>query len=437
MPARKYQLFKVKNQSGTAHVPILRWAESNFRHGVYLNSNGCRYDRYGEMDGIFALGEAKSWTGGERNAFDELKVFADSINDWLFGFFSYELKNQLEKLSSKNADEMQMPTAYFFQPVVIIRYLSEAWEIGCLPGHGKMSDPEWVFGQIMDVAPDAVSKPIQLKMQPRVSRKRYLEQVLAIKDHIQAGDIYEMNYCVEFYARQAHIDPVAMYDLLNASSPTPFSCFLRLDDKYLLCASPERFIRKQGEKIISQPIKGTMARGETRAEDEQNKVRLYNDPKERSENVMIVDLVRNDLSRTAVKDSVMVEELFGVYPFRHVHQMISTVVSRLRPDMHYLDVIRCAFPMGSMTGAPKIRAMELIDQHEDTRRGLYSGAVGYISPGKDFDFNVVIRSLLYNREKAYLSYLAGSAITAGSIPEKEYEECLLKAKAVLDLSTGP
>ncbi|MGM0572458.1 MAG: chorismate-binding protein, partial [Bacteroidota bacterium] len=157
---------------------------------------------------------------------------------------------------------------------------------------------------------------------------------------------------------------------------------------------------------------------------------LAADPKERSENVMIVDLVRNDLSRTAQKDSVKVEELFGVYAFQQVHQMISTVTSRLDPGVHYLDAIKKAFPMGSMTGAPKYRAMQLIDHYEDSCRGIYSGSVGYISPEKDFDFNVVIRSIVYNQINKYLSYTAGGAITAASIPEKEYEECLLKAKAM-------
>lgn len=217
----------------------------------------------------------------------------------------------------------------------------------------------------------------------------------------------------------------------------PFSCFYRMNNHSLVCASPERFLAKSGNKIISQPIKGTARRGKNRIEDDQVITRLRNDPKEQSENVMIVDLVRNDLSRTASKGSVHVEELFGIYTFRQLHHMISTIVSDIREDVHFTDVISHAFPMGSMTGAPKVRAMQLIEDYEETKRGLYSGSVGYITPDGDFDFNVVIRTILFNLEKKYLSFMVGSAITANSIPEKEYDECLLKANAMLNaLSTN-
>ncbi len=435
MGVRRYQSFNIKPNTCQTLQCVLRWSESVSEHIAFLNTNNYKHDRYGNVEGVFAIGAANSFTGGAPDDFSELRRFADNINDWIFGFFSYELKNQLEKLNSKNPDGILMPVAHFFQPVIMIHMHDDSLEIGCLQGYGNMSDPRWVYSAITTHEAKHEMHPPLVKMKPRVSRKKYLDKIHAIKEHIQAGDIYEMNYCIEFFASETVIDPVDVYLSLNSVSPTPFSCFYKLDDKYLLCASPERFMKKQGQKIISQPIKGTLARGHNTEEDQARMHRLFNDPKERSENVMIVDLVRNDLARTAVKDSVRVEELFGIYPFRHVHQMISTVVSNLKPDLHFLDPIRCAFPMGSMTGAPKIRAMELIDQFEDTLRGLYSGAVGYIDPNKDFDFNVVIRSLLYNREKQYLSYMAGSAITAGSVPEKEYEECLLKAKAVLDATS--
>lgn len=157
---------------------------------------------------------------------------------------------------------------------------------------------------------------------------------------------------------------------------------------------------------------------------------LAKDEKERSENIMIVDLVRNDLSKTAVKGSVKVEELCKVYSFDQVHQMISTVTSQIEENTHPIDVIKSTFPMGSMTGAPKISAMKIIENLEETKRGLYSGAVGYITPRGDFDFNVVIRSILYNHTQKYISFSVGSAITSKSDPLKEYEECLVKAKAM-------
>jgi para-aminobenzoate synthetase component 1 len=272
----------------------------------------------------------------------------------------------------------------------------------------------------------------KIELKPRFSKSDYLRTVTKIKEHIQKGDIYEVNLCQEFFFK-AHANPLDIYLQLKEISPTPFSGFYKLHNKYLICASPERFIKKIGSKIISQPIKGTIKRGATTEEDDTLRNRLYNDPKERSENVMIVDLVRNDLSRTAKKGTVKVEELFGVYSFKQVHQLISTVTSEVDDSTDVIEVIKSMFPMGSMTGAPKIRAMQLIEQYEKTKRGLYSGAVGYITPDRNFDFNVVIRSILYNQQKNYVSFTVGGAITSLSDPEKEYEECMVKAKAITNL----
>ena len=212
----------------------------------------------------------------------------------------------------------------------------------------------------------------------------------------------------------------------------PFASFYKQNQNVLMGASPERYLCKRGDKLYSQPIKGTYRRGKNPEEDKQLKTALRDDLKEQTENVMIVDLVRNDLSRTAAKSSVKVEELFGMYTFPQVHQLISTVSSTLKSDVHFTEAIRCSYPMGSMTGAPKISAMKLIDQYEKTKRELYSGSVGYIDPYGNFDFNVVIRSLLYDTQKQYLSLTVGGAITNQSDAEKEYEECLLKAKAIFE-----
>ncbi len=213
----------------------------------------------------------------------------------------------------------------------------------------------------------------------------------------------------------------------------PFAVFFRNHTQYLLSASPERYIRKEGNKIISQPIKGTAKRFEDPVQDEKSKQELAQSAKERTENIMIVDLVRNDLAHTSRKGSVKVEELCEIYTFRQVHQMISTVVSEVEPTTHPITILKTTFPMGSMTGAPKISAMKLIEALEETKRGLYSGAVGYFTPNGDFDFNVIIRSILYNSHEQYLSFSVGSAITAEAAPEKEYEECLLKANAMLNV----
>ena len=224
-----------------------------------------------------------------------------------------------------------------------------------------------------------------------------------------------------------------MFLQLSQHSPAPFSSFFRLNEHFILCASPERFLQKKGNKILSQPIKGTIKRGETIEEDQLLKQTLRNNLKEQSENVMIVDLVRNDLSHIAKDGSVKVDELFGIYTFPQVHQMISSISCEIKESIDAIDVIKACFPMGSMTGAPKVKAMELIDLYESSKRGVYSGSIGYFSPNGDFDFNVVIRSILYNDNKQKLSFSVGSAITHHSVPEEEYQETLIKAKAIFEV----
>jgi para-aminobenzoate synthetase component 1 len=223
---------------------------------------------------------------------------------------------------------------------------------------------------------------------------------------------------------------VNIFRNLGKLSPNPFSALYKVNNKWLICASPERFLKKEGSKIFSQPIKGTAKRSAEKKKDEENRINLGSSQKERSENVMVVDLVRNDLSRVCKKGTVKVEELYGIYSFPQVHQMISTISGELKEGILFAEIIRACFPMGSMTGAPKKRVMELIEQYEKTKRGIFSGAVGYISPTGDFDFNVVIRSIMYNAPAHYLSFQAGSAITFYSDPAQEWEECLVKAEAI-------
>jgi para-aminobenzoate synthetase component I len=240
-----------------------------------------------------------------------------------------------------------------------------------------------------------------------------------------------VNLCQEFFAENTLLDPLAVFERLNALAEAPFSAFLRWQRRYLLSASPERFLKKTGRRVVSQPIKGTRRRGKNAEEDEHIRRELAASEKDRAENVMIVDLVRNDLSRHCLPGSVRADELFGIYTFPTVHQMISTVSGALPPGADGLRLLRDAFPMGSMTGAPKVMAMQLIEQYERSRRGLYSGALGYFDPDGDFDFNVVIRSVLYNAESGYVSASVGGAIVYDSDPEQEYEECMLKAEAMI------
>ncbi|HSV88585.1 MAG TPA: anthranilate synthase component I family protein [Bacteroidales bacterium] len=432
---RTWKIFP--NDSGSlTWKNILEWGKLHFTNACFLNSNNYRQDPYTRFNMAIAIGVADEIYGTGRDDFHHLQAFSEKHNDWLFGFFSYDLKNQLENLQSNNHDGVDMPLLHFFRPVILVFIYDNLVKIGCINGFGMYSGPDQVHDNLMRFVPERpeISRPITLKQ--RVSERDYLHQVANIKQNIQLGYIYEMNFCMEFYSEGSQIFPLHAYENLNRISPTPFSCYYQVGNKFLMSASPERFMAKRGMKLISQPIKGTIKRGGNLEEDEILKQTLLNDPKERSENVMIVDLVRNDLSRTACKGTVQVEELFGIYTFSHVHQMISTIVSQLRPEIQFTEAIKNSFPMGSMTGAPKVQALKLIENYETTRRGLYSGAVGYISPEKDFDFNVVIRSLIYNHDNRYLSCMAGSAITIGSVPEDEYKECLLKARAMQAAVSG-
>jgi para-aminobenzoate synthetase component 1 len=417
---------------------FLKWI-SKFNVACVLNSNHEQqlfsdwFSTYNFIAGVDLVSTSNEFMKPASDTFENLKYFHDEKNDWLFGFLTYDLKNELEDLASENKDKLNFPAVYFFQPRYVFIVEEMNLTIEYLPEFDNDLSLQSVVEEIVRTPVNHDEIDLEIFIQHAVTKTDYISTVQEIKKHIQRGDIYEMNYCIEFFSEGAHIQPDDLYTKLNAASPMPFSCFLKMNQHFLSCASPERFLAKKGNRIVSQPMKGTAARGFTKEEDESNKRNLRSSTKEQSENVMIVDLVRNDLSRTAEKGSVIVSELFGVYTFPKIHQMISTVECKLKEGIHFTDAIRYAFPMGSMTGAPKFKAMQLIEEYESTKRGLYSGSVGYITPGGDFDLNVVIRSILFNAEKSYLSFMTGSAITAQSDPEAEYEECLLKARSMLKL----
>jgi para-aminobenzoate synthetase component I len=360
-----------------------------------------------------------------KSSLQQLQEFLNNTNDWCFGHLSYELKNEIEQLPSSKKDLIGFPVLYFFVPQYVLQLSEKELKIGSFD-----DDHAALFEKICAVGlKEEAHTSVDVK--ERMSREQYISTIQKIQQHILRGDCYELNYCMEFFAEDALIDPVQVYQSLTAISPNPFSAFYKVHNCYLLCASPERFLRKKENELLSQPIKGTLKRDvHDTAEDEVLKQQLFKSEKDRSENVMVVDLVRNDLSRVCKEGTVKVDELFGIYSFPQVHQMISTVSGELKDGITFKQIIEAAFPMGSMTGAPKRRVMQLIDEYEPTARGIFSGAVGYISPEKDFDFNVVIRSILYNASARYLSYLAGSGITWYSDAEKEYDECLLKAEAI-------
>ena len=392
-----------------------------YQYVSILDSNSYRNSTHDEYDLIAGFG-AKSIVSSNR--FYELEN-ACKKGSWLFGFLSYDLKNELESLNSQNLDGLDFPELSFFEPEIRVEIQNNKVKIeglGCCEFKNLLQQVN-VFFEGIEIS----------KIKSRISKKEYLKNVIDLKRHIQLGDIFEVNFCQEFYAQDIDADPVSIYINLIKKSPVPYASFLKLGDRYCLGTSPERFLKKSGHKIISQPIKGTIKRGFSKEEDQQQMHALKGSSKERSENVMIVDLVRNDLSKIANKGSVKVDELFGIYSFPQVHQMISTISCEAESERESIDIIKKCFPMGSMTGAPKVKAMELIEKYESTKRGLFSGALGYIKPNGDFDFNVVIRSILYNKANRYLSFMVGGAITSGSVAEQEYNESLLKAEAIFDV----
>lgn len=421
MSARRFKHYRIADRV-TARQQLLAYA--NTADVSLLLDNNSYASAYHSYELLLAVGVKDSFETNE-NAFDQLKRFSGSCQDWMFGHLSYDLKNETEKLVSDHPDHPGFPNMYFFIPEVVIQLEGDRLSIGSLN-----DDHELIFKNILGSHLPA-SPMHTVDIRSRISRGQYVSTVNTLRQHILRGDCYEINFCQEFFAEGVTIDPADTYKKLVTFSPNPFSAYYKLRDKHLMCASPERYLKKAGDHLISQPIKGTRPRNLSDTDgDKKNLEYLYHDPKERAENVMVVDLVRNDLSKVCEEGSVKVDELFGVYSFPQVFQMISTISGKLRKEIHFADAIRATFPMGSMTGAPKKRVMELIEQYESTKRGLFSGAVGYITPGGDFDFNVVIRSIFYNSSNRYLSYLVGSGITFYCDAEKEYEECLLKAKAI-------
>ena len=399
----------------------LLWA-ARFAHCAYYEHNDLQASAAGTFSRLLAVAGAAPATATTLASLPGYLASPSALPHC--GFVTYEAKNEIEASESQNFSGFAWPTLHFFQPETCLRWHTDML---LLEGHTT-----GVLAAILATSVPTATLPKVSALRPRMPRAAYLQAVDTVREDILNGEVYELNLCQEFYAEQVQLDPVATFWRLNEVSPAPYAGFLRHHDHYLLCASPELFIAKEQAIITSQPIKGTRRRGATLADDEQQRLALLHDEKERAENLMIVDLVRNDLARVARTGTVRVPELFGTYGFTHVWQLISTVEAELRPEAGLADILRATFPMGSMTGAPKIRAMQLIEQYEASRRGLYSGSFGYVTPAGDFAFNVVIRSLQYRADTGYLSLQVGSAITYDSVPEQEYTECLLKAQGVLE-----
>ncbi|MBX3256282.1 MAG: anthranilate synthase component I family protein [Chitinophagaceae bacterium] len=409
---------------------MLNWA-NQFNICCFLDNHQYRLPHQ-EIECLAGAGAVSKIAAPAGRAFLQLQHFLDNNNDWLFGHLAYDLKNETEQLTSGNPDHIHFPDLLFFVPEVVIILRQNELSVGAFHQHEQIAQ-NILNADIPLTGAAAKTGDIQ----SRFTRQEYIATVQQLQKHILRGDCYEINFCQEFYMEAAEIDPLRVYQALGQESPNPFSSYYRVNNQYLLCASPERYLKKNGSTLISQPIKGTSQRHRhSKAHDELSKQGLLNSAKDRAENIMTVDLVRNDLSRVCIEGSVKVEELFGIYAFPQVYQMISTISGKLPENIPVTDVFKATFPMGSMTGAPKRRVMELIEQYERTKRGLFSGAVGYITPEKNMDFNVVIRSILYNALTHYLSFQTGSAITYYSNPVQEHEECLLKAAAIKKVLNG-
>ncbi len=405
---------------------MLNWVKP-FNIFSFLDNNEYNFSEP-DFECLLAAGSFKTLQPENGNSFGHFQQFVNEEKDWIFGHLSYDLKNEIEDLTSENFDGVGFPNLFFFVPKIILILKKDVLEIGVIT-----DDANIIYKEVCAASSGIhfQSSTETKKIKSRFSKEEYVTTVKQLQQHIVRGDCYEINFCQEFYTEDCVIYPLDIYLKLGEVSPNPFAAFYKLNDKYLICSSPERYLKKEGNKIISQPIKGTSKRNlNNQNEDDLNKKSLLQSEKETAENVMVVDLVRNDMSKVCEEGSVKVDELFGLYSFPQVHQMISTVSGTLKEGVSLSDILKATFPVASMTGVPKKRVMELIENYERTKRGLFSGVVGYINPEGNFDFNVVIRSLLYNNSKRYLSIQAGSAITFYSDAEEEYEECLMKIEAM-------
>jgi para-aminobenzoate synthetase component 1 len=366
---------------------------------------------------------------GVSEKFEELSDVPSCPESPVMGYLGYDYKNQIESsLESDLTQLVEFDALKFISP--------ERWV--ALEKNGSVWGDETLLKQSQSKNGSGFASSSSPQWHPQTPKETYLENVERIKQHIVEGDFYEMNYCIAFTAK-AEIDPYDAFMLLSRKAPAPFSVFLKDGNRYLLCASPERFFGKRGNLIFSQPIKGTRPRVFDSMSLELDEVQdhtvareLEKSEKDRAENIMIVDLVRNDLSKVCDVGSVQVPECCAVYSFSHVHQLISTVEGRLKPEVGLKELMHATFPMGSMTGAPKISVMQHTNQLEGFARGIYSGTVGYVWK-QNMDFNVVIRALQYDSQAKTLAYAVGGAITYDSVAEQEYQECLDKASAVLSI----
>ena len=400
-------------------VPVLlHWANQKFNFLAYFDGNGHNYPQR-PFDNLFFAGN---------KSLNEKELFDKSSSRVKVGIIGYDFKNQIEKLKSENPQFFSLPDLCFFEPELSLQLKDNGFYSKYALSHS------WI--EELETYKVPLSGNLQCEVSQQISRADYLQKIETIQDEIREGNTYEANFCQAYSGKFESWDPINAYFKLNELSKMPFSGLFKSKNLWMVSASPERFLKKTGNQLVAQPIKGTIQRGKNELEDLENRNALLASEKERAENLMITDLIRNDLARVSKTGSVRVDELFGIYPFPRVLQMISTVTSELRSDIGFKEIIQATFPMGSMTGAPKISTMKIIVLEEDFRRGWFSGAFGWIDEDGDFDFSVIIRSIIADLDAKKLYFGVGSAITIDASPAQEYEECALKAEAILELLRG-
>ncbi len=360
------------------------------------------------------------------------------------GYFSYDLCHFIERLPTTAIDDLQLPECYlaFYDAAIVVDQGEErsylvATGFPELEEKKRLKKAGETLKQLKSLLPDKVRTPggpgrdfvdEGTVLKSNFSHEEYLRAVARAREYICAGDIFQVNLSQRFEA-DLNVSPYALHQRLRRINPAPFASYLNFEDVSIVGASPERFLKVRGDWVETRPIKGTRPRGKTETEDKALARELLASEKDRAENIMIVDLERNDIGRVCRYGTVRVTETAILETFPTVFHLTSTVVGRLSPGRGRIDLLRATFPGGSITGAPKVRAMEIIDELEPTRRSVYTGAIGYLSFDGNMDLNIVIRTIIIKKGRAY--FQVGGGIVYDSEPEAEYQETLDKGKALI------
>ncbi len=392
--------------------------------------------RYADLPGTCLFYSGGTFDSAQKSflcLFPKKKVVASNEDPWNLpltfsgkpypewtGYFSYEMGAFSDYDVTIPHQIGTLPYAVFYQPSVVVEVDHRT---GAVKVHG---DESFSISDLDQELPCRKSPSLHC-IQKGEEKRQYLDKVLAAQDLIRQGEIYQVNLSQEFiYSGQS--DPFQLFATVARTNPAPFMAYLRLDEHAVISSSPERFLQKRGDMLESRPIKGTAKRGKTPEQDRKNIKALLSSPKEKAELLMITDLIRNDLGRVSLPGSVNTEKVWHLESYTNVHHMLSLVRSLCHPEWSPLEIVRACFPGGSITGCPKLRAMEVINQLEQRPRGIYTGAIGYFNGLGDFDFNIAIRTMLWNNEG--ISVQLGGAVVSDSIPECEYEETLDKGESL-------